>query len=148
MNREAKVKLHAAAGFLALSCIALFWISTVVAELFLSRGAIATVKQAICYALFAFVPLVAATGGSGFSLGGKSKHPLIAAKRKRMPFIGAVGVLLLIPSAIFLNHRAQAGRFDAVFYAVQALELLGGLTNLALMGLNIRDGLAIRRHQV
>ncbi len=40
-----------------------------------------------------------------------------------------------------LNRWALAGSFDTTFYAVQALELLAGATNLTLMGLNVRDGL-------
>lgn len=58
-----------------------------------------------------------------------------------MPFIAANGILVLIPCAIVLNRWAAAGSFDTTFYAIQALELLAGATNLVLMGLNIRDGL-------
>lgn len=39
--------------------------------------------------------------------------------------------------------RAQAGQFDTAFFAVQALELLAGATNIALLSLNLRDGLRI-----
>lgn len=58
-----------------------------------------------------------------------------------MPIIAANGILVLVPCAIVLAHWANAGAFDARFYLVQAIELLAGATNLALMGLNIRDGL-------
>ena len=51
----------------------------------------------------------------------------------------------LLGAAVFLAMRAQAGRFDGVFYAVQALELAAGAANLALIGLNIRDGLRLGR---
>ena len=40
-----------------------------------------------------------------------------------------------------LNRWAVAGSFDTAFYVVQAIELVAGATNLALMGLNARDGL-------
>ena len=69
----------------------------------------------------------------------------VPAKRRRMPFIAANGLFILLPCAFFLYHRAAAGQFDAVFYAVQALELLAGATNLLLLGLSMRDGFAIRR---
>jgi hypothetical protein len=36
---------------------------------------------------------------------------------------------------------ANARRFDALFYAVQALELAAGAVNIALLSLNMRDGL-------
>lgn len=65
---------------------------------------------------------------------------LVEAKKKRMPFIAANGLLVMIPCAIFLNRWATAGTFDTTFYAVQTLELLVGAVNLTLMGLNIRDG--------
>ena len=58
-----------------------------------------------------------------------------------MPFIGANGVLILIPCAIFLHRWASVGTFDTTFYIVQSLELVVGATNLTLMSLNIRDGL-------
>jgi hypothetical protein len=60
-----------------------------------------------------------------------------------MPFIAANGLLVLIPCAIFLDRWAAAGEFDTTFYTVQALELLAGAVNLALMGLNIRDGMTM-----
>jgi hypothetical protein len=46
-----------------------------------------------------------------------------------------------MPCAIFLDRWASAGSFDSMFYLVQGLELLAGAVNLALMGLNMRDGL-------
>lgn len=49
-------------------------------------------------------------------------------------------MIVLVPAAVFLAMRATAGSFDAWFVAVQAVELLAGALNIALMGLNIRDG--------
>ena len=53
------------------------------------------------------------------------------------------GILILAPSAIALGWWASRGSFDAAFYAVQALELIAGAVVLALMGLNLRDGLRL-----
>jgi len=136
--------VHAFAGVSAFLFIAAFWTSTVVSELFLDRRAVASVKMAITYALLVFVPCMLVTAASGFAMGGKSTHPLLVAKRRRMPIIGANGLLVLIPAALFLSIKAQAGAFDARFYAVQILELLAGASNLWLMGLNIRDGRRMR----
>ena len=61
-----------------------------------------------------------------------------------MPFIAANGLLILIPSALFLAAKARAGEFDASFDVVQALELLAGATNIALLSLNMRDGLKLK----
>jgi hypothetical protein len=59
----------------------------------------------------------------------------------RMRFIAANGLLVLVPCAIVLNQWAAAGSLDTTFYVVQAIELVAGASNLALMGLNARDGL-------
>lgn len=135
-----KHKIHIFAGVLSFLFIASFWTSTVVSELFLSQSAITSVKIAVTYAFIALIPCMAVTGATGFAMGGKSTFPILVAKRRRMPIIGANGLLVLIPAAIYLSAKAQAGEFDTWFYVVQGLELLAGATNLFLMGLNIRDG--------
>lgn len=142
-----KRKVHAGAASLALLFIATFWTSTVVAELFLSITAVTLVKQGIAYALLGFIPVIAITGASGFSMGGKSTYPPIVAKRRRMAFIAGIGLLVLVPAAIFLSVRAQAGSFDSIFYSVQVLELGAGAVNLVLIGLNFRDGLRLRHRK-
>ncbi|VEE06147.1 hypothetical protein [Neisseria animalis] len=116
-----------------------------VAELFLSHAAVAAVKQYIVCAFVLFIPAMMAAGITGNKMGGGSRHPMIAAKRRRMPLIAANGLLVLLPCAFYLNHSAQAGRFDGVFYTVQAVELLAGAVNLMMMARNIRDGFAIRK---
>jgi hypothetical protein len=60
-----------------------------------------------------------------------------------MPFIAGNGILILIPSALFLAAKADAVEFDTMFYAVQTLELIAGATNITLLSLNIRDGLML-----
>ena len=49
-----------------------------------------------------------------------------------MPFIGANGVLVLIPCAIFLDSWASSGAFDTTFYIVQGIEPIAGATKLTL----------------
>ena len=135
-------KAHLIAGLLATLTIATFFLSTVLVELFGSHEAVATVKSLIVLpGLFILVPAIAATGGSGFFLSKSRQGRLVDAKKRRMPFIAANGLLVLIPCAMFLNRWAVAGEFDTAFYTVQGLELLAGAVNLTLMGLNIRDGM-------
>lgn len=136
-------RAHALAGLLSFLCIASFWGSTLVSEVFLSHQAVAAVKQGIVYAFAVFIPLMITTGATGFVMGGKGRHPQIVAKRRRMPFIALNGLLVLVPAALFLNSKAGAGELDRWFYGVQVLELLAGAVNLFLMGLNIRDGLRL-----
>lgn len=133
---------HLIAGLLAPLCIATFFLTTLLAELFGSHAAVAQLKSLIVSpGLWIMVPLMAAAGGSGVFLAKSRKGRLVDAKKKRMPFIAANGLLVLVPCAIVLNRWATAGSFDSAFYAVQALELIAGALNLVLMGLNARDGL-------
>lgn len=133
-------RIHAAAGALALVLIATFWSSTLIAELFLDAAAIVAVKQAILWAIALLVVTLATVGATGFKLGGSSTGKTVSAKRRRMPFIAGNGLLVLLPSAVYLATKAANGQFDTMFYVVQAAELLAGLANMTLLGLNFRDG--------
>ncbi|GAA4771875.1 hypothetical protein GCM10023219_18540 [Stakelama sediminis] len=136
-----KKLIHPIAGAIALLTIATFWLSTALSEAAGSKEAIVAVKTAIPWGFLLLVPALAATGGTGFSLARGRKVGLVAAKLKRMPFIAANGLLVLIPCALFLASKAKAGEFDMAFYGVQALELIAGAVNLILLCLNMRDGL-------
>ncbi|MBB4256951.1 MULTISPECIES: hypothetical protein [unclassified Bradyrhizobium] len=136
--------IHPVAGAVALTTIATFWLSTALTELFASHASIATVKMAIPWGFLLLVPALAVTGGSGFFLAKGRRGGVIGAKIKRMPFIAGNGILLLIPAALFLAFKAKAAEFDTTFYAVQTLELLAGAMNIALLGLNMRDGFKMK----
>ncbi|AHD08614.1 FAD-dependent oxidoreductase [Phaeobacter gallaeciensis] len=138
-----KTRIHAIAGTIGFLTILLFWTSTVLSELFASHATVATVKSAILMGMFVLIPAMAIVGGSGFSLAAGRNEALVSAKKKRMPIIGANGLLVLVPMAFFLESKAAAGQFDATFYSLQAVELLAGATNLVLMGLNMRDGIRL-----
>lgn len=139
-----KSVIHATAGALAMLTVAIFWTSTLLSELFMGQEAVAAVKYAIAYyGLIPLVILMVGTGGSGFVLAKGRKGQLVDQKKKRMPIIGANGLLVMIPCALFLNSKAAAGEFDTVFYAVQVLELVVGVIQLTLLGRNFRDGLKL-----
>jgi hypothetical protein len=136
--------LHAVAGTLAMVLIATFWTSTLVSELWLPADAVVTVKRWIAlYGLACLVAAMAATGGTGFNLARQRTGRLVDEKKRRMPVIGANGVLVMIPAAIFLHTKAAAGEFDTAFYVVQAIELAVGLVQLTLMSRNFRTGLRL-----
>ena len=133
---------HRIAGILALLCIATFFLSSLLVEAFGAHATMAQLKSLIVTpGLWILIPAVVAAGASGTFLSKSRKGRLLEAKRKRMPFIAANGLLVLLPCAIILDRWAAAGAFDASFYAVQAIELVAGAVNLTLMGLNVRDGL-------
>ncbi|MCQ8876121.1 MULTISPECIES: hypothetical protein [unclassified Mesorhizobium] len=136
--------IHPVAGTVAMLTIASLWLSTVLSEMFASQVAIAAVKMAIPWSFLLLVPALAAAGGSGFAAAKGRQAGLIGAKIKRMPWIAANGLLVLIPSALFLASKARASEFDTSFYAVQALELAAGATNITLLGLNMRDGFKMK----
>lgn len=136
--------LHAVSATLALLLIATFWTSTLVAELLLGADAIVAVKHAIArYGLIALLLTMAATGASGFALSRGRSGRLLDAKKRRMPLLGLNGLLLMIPAALWLDHKAGLGEFDTAFYAIQTVELLVGLLQLTLIGLNVRAGLQL-----
>jgi len=132
--------LHPVAGGLALALIIAFWLSTVLAETLAGPALVTLVKTSIPWGFLLLVPLLALAGFSGFRLARPMRGPLVAAKRRRMPIIAINGIVVLIPCALFLASKAQAGAFDASFYVVQALELVFGAINITLMGMNMRDG--------
>ena len=140
-----KTKIHAFSGALALLAIVTFWTSTVLSELVGSPEKVAMVKTGVLYGLAVLIPAMAAAGGTGFSLGATWKGPAVARKKTRMKIIAATGILVLVPSAVFLAIKAGQGDFDTAFMVVQGIELAAGASNIVLLGLNMRDGLAMRR---
>ncbi|MBP2157613.1 MULTISPECIES: hypothetical protein [Asticcacaulis] len=136
--------IHAMAGGLALTLLLVFWLSSAASEVSGDHDLIRAVKTAILYALPALIVCLVVTGGSGMALGGQWRHSLIGVKKRRMAVAAGNGLLILVPSAIFLWWKAQAGAFDAQFAIVQAAELLSGAANIVLLSLNTRDGLGLR----
>lgn len=135
--------IHPIAGAVALLCVTTFWLATIISELSGSSALVVAVKSAIPWGFLLLIPALAATGASGFKLAQGGRDGPIGAKRGRMPFIAGNGLLILIPSALFLAGRARSGVFDCAFYLVQGLELLAGAANITLLALNMRDGLRL-----
>ena len=138
-----KSKLHGFFGAIALLCIVTFWVTTLVTELFLDQASIVAVKNAVLTGMWVLIPAMAATGGSGFSLARARRGRLVDVTGRRMRFVAANGLLVLLPSAWVLASWANAGRFDGVFYALQGVELVAGAANMTLLVLNMRDGLRL-----
>ncbi|KIT15320.1 hypothetical protein [Jannaschia aquimarina] len=148
MKRSSLVILHAVAGSVALLTVFTFWTSAVVAELAFGHSGIAAVRTGILYALPILVVALAAAGGSGSRLAGRSAAPIIRGKQRRMRLAAANGLLVLVPSAIFLAWKAWHGAFDAAFTTVQAVELVAGAINIVLLGLNMRAGMRMRARRI
>lgn len=140
-----KKLLHRLAGSLALLLIASFWLTTVLTEVSGQEEAILMAKRYILFAMLLLIPALMITAASGFALAGKRGGRLVSSKKKRMPFIALNGLLILVPSAVFLWWKAAQGDFDLSFAIVQAIELAAGAANVTLLGLNMRDGIRLSR---
>jgi len=132
--------IHPIAGTIALLCICAFWLSTIAAEAFGTRAMVVTVKTGIPWGFIILIPALALTGISGVRLTKNKGSRLSRRKLRRMPIIALNGLLILIPSALYLASAARAGSFDNAFIAVQSIELIAGAINIMLLGLNFRDG--------
>ncbi|MEJ2763549.1 hypothetical protein VV869_06160 [Photobacterium sp. MCCC 1A19761] len=137
--------LHRTAGVAAFLMILTFFTSTLVVELWGDQAGILAVKNAIAMGVWVLVPLMIAAGGTGFKMVPNARKGPLGNKKKRMHFIALNGLLVLLPSALYLDYQAGAGRFETQFYLIQGTELIAGLINLTLMGLNIRDGIRLTR---
>jgi len=134
--------IHAIGGTIAMLSIATFWTSTIVAELLFNHETVALVKHAIAYTGIPILVLaMITTGATGNLIGRGRKGRLLDEKKRRMPIIAINGLLIMIPSAFFLYHKASLGQFDRAFYLIQVIELSIGLVQLLLMGKNFRAGL-------
>jgi asparagine N-glycosylation enzyme membrane subunit Stt3 len=77
-------KIYVAISIIAMLCIATFFTSTVIVELFGREEMIVKVKGLILMpGLFILIPAMAATGGTGFSLSKTKKSPLVDSKEKQ-----------------------------------------------------------------
>ncbi len=135
-----KKRIHAVAGIVALTLVATFMMATIVVEIAGDRSAIAAVKTAIVFALFVLVPSVIIAGATGRSMAAGRQAPVFRRKRRRAALIAVVGIVVLVPCAVVLQIMAVDGDFGTAFATIQAVELAGGLVNLTLLSLNVRDG--------
>ncbi|MCP3803277.1 hypothetical protein NLX83_28765 [Allokutzneria sp. A3M-2-11 16] len=145
MNRAVVLRVHLTASSLALLLVLTFQIVTVTVELGGDAAAIAAAKRGIALGLFVLVPALAAAGGTGRKLAGRSRAPFVVRKTRRMIAIASVGVLVLVPCAVALDQLAAVGDLGGWFQVIQYVELAAGLLNLTLLGLNFRDGRAVTR---
>lgn len=136
--------LHAVAGVVGFLCFLTFLTSTALSELFGSPETIATVKSSVFKGMFVVIPALLAAGASGVSLLGKRTADLAMAKQKRGPIAFMTSLFVLLPCAYFLSSRASDHNFDTWFYVAQFVEVAASTLAVVMIGLNIRDGLALR----
>ncbi len=139
------VIIHKTSALTAFILIATFFSSSLFVDMFASQQAVVMVKTNIFYGVWLLIPLMAITGITGVKMAPKVTSGPIASKKKRMPFVAANGLLVLLPAAYILKNLALEGEFNNFFYFVQTIELLAGFINLSLMSLNIRDAFRLKK---
>jgi hypothetical protein len=139
MQRKLILTAHISATVIAVLAISTFFILSMTAEISGNQTFITSIKRFIFFSLpvlFIVMPTLAITGNS---LAGKSKNPKVLVKKKRMKFVMINGILLVFLASI-LYYRAHNYQFGTFFVILQIVEFCLGLTNLFLIGLNIRSG--------
>lgn len=140
MNKNL-VRVHVVASLVATATIFTFLVLALASEL--APGFTATARAAILRGLFVLVPALMAVGITGARLAHKHRGRLLDDKLRRMKLVAMNVLFILLPSAIWLAWRAEAGHFDTAFGVVQVIELCAGAANLRLLLLNLRDGMRL-----
>jgi hypothetical protein len=133
-------QIHRIAALVALLCVSVFWLTTVIAELFFSLQHIIQVKHFVLSGLFLLIPAMAITAFTGMRMDRGGYLPRLEAKKGRMPILAGNGLLVLLPCAIYLANKAVHGELDRIFYAVQLLELAAGALQWNFLRRNMQDG--------
>jgi len=144
MEGHMKGLMHAVAGVSGFVLVSTFVLSTVASALSGSPDLMATVKSLVFMGMFLLLPALVGAGATGMSLLGKRTAELGLTKQLRGPRAFMTSLLVLLPTSGLLWWRSSAGTFDAVYYGAQAIELGASGFVLLMIGLNIRDGLALR----
>jgi len=139
-----KNTMHAAAGVLGFVLVATLAAGTVVSWATGAPDTIATVKAFNFWSMFPLLVMLAGAGATGMSLLGKRKDPVALTKQLRGPRAFMTNLLVVLPVAWFLKDWSSMGDFDTTYYVLQGAELLAQGFCLVQIGLNIRDGLALR----
>lgn len=142
MKRKTIVKAHFVATIIASITILTFFSLSLFAEIKGDDQFIKNVKAFILYALPVMIIAMPMLKITGDKLAGKSKNPIVLAKKKRMKLmiVNGIGLMTL---AIFLYYRSHFQTIDNVFLIAQIAEFGFGLGNLTLIILNAKSGMQL-----
>jgi hypothetical protein len=142
---DLKKFVHGFAGALAILIIFIFITATLYVEVFGNADMILQVKRKIALpGIEILVIFMLMAGGTGRSLAKTCKGRIASIKLKRMRIVAFNGIFILIPCAFILSRWAEGDPYTGRFYGVQTIELLAGSVNLAMLILNMRDGIRLR----
>jgi hypothetical protein len=131
--------MHIIATIVGAITIATFFTFSLVAEIKGEEAFIKQVKEGILYCLPVMMVAMPILKITGTKLAGKSQNPIVLAKQKRMKFVLVNGITLIF-LACFLYYRSHYQTIDGIFMATQITEFALGLTNLTLIGMNVKSG--------
>lgn len=143
MNTNALKIIHKTAAILAFILITSFLTSTIIADLLSTPEQIAQVKSTILMFIPGLILAMMATGISAKKLYSSALKGVFKVKQSRMKIAAINGTFILLPAAIVLAKWSALGQFDGLYWTVQILEIIAGMTNLTMIGLNIRDGIRL-----
>ena len=146
MTKSTLKNIHKLAAICAFIFIATFQISTVISDIFATPAQIAYVKRVILMFVPVLMLSMIATGLTANKLYPGILKGQFKIKQIRLKIAAANGVLILLPAAIVLARWSELGEFGVLYWTVQALEIIVGLINITMIGLNIRDGIRLGRH--
>lgn len=139
------VRLHLAASLASVVVVTTFLATSAITELTSSDGVVRVLRQAIVYGLPLLAVCLATAGLTGNRLSGRSKSPIVRRKRRRLQAAAAIGLGILVPCALILNHLASGPTTGSTFRVLELIEIAFGALNLYLIGQNFVDGLGLSR---
>ncbi|WP_240008012.1 hypothetical protein [Pseudaquidulcibacter saccharophilus] len=141
-------KVHKTAAIVAFLCLVSFWTLSLITEINADKAFFGFVRTYIFYTMFVMIAAIIITAVTGFKIAKKMRGPIIENKKKRMPFIGLNGAIVLLPLAIILfmysNETILKGQ-EGMVDTLRLIELIFGAINIILISLNIKDGLKLKR---
>lgn len=114
--------------------------ASLVVEIWNSQGAIVSVKALVLQAVLFLLALLCFTTILGLSLGKMRQGNIVQAKRKRVVWLFAITIFVLLPIAYVLNEYTMQGQFNWFYIVLQTIEYAFDIICLVILGLNIRDG--------
>lgn len=139
------VRLHFGASLASVVVVTAFLATSAITEFTGSDGAIRVLRHAILYGLPLLAACLVTAGLTGNRLSGRGKSPIVRRKRRRLQVAAVIGLGILVPCALILNHLASSPTIGIAFGTLELTELVFGALNLYLILRNFVDGLRLSR---
>ena len=136
-----KSAVHAVAGVLGFVLAGSFVVATLAAAFLVTPELRTSLHAGVLGGMLPLLLCLLGAGATGMSLLGTRKAPLGLTKQLRGPRAFMTTLLVLLPTSAVLWYWSST---DAVYYGALALNVVASAFVLLNVGLNIRDGLALR----